>query len=323
MGLASYAVKRVLLLVPVFLGITAVVFLLLKLVPGSPVVTLLPPTARTPARIAQLKQELGLNQPIYIQYLKWLWNVLHLDLGRSYATRQPVLEMILNHVWPTIQLTAVAFIIALLIAIPIGVLSGVYKNSWIDHTGRIVAFGGISVPPFWLGIMVILVFALYFENWYGIQVIPTGGYVPLSAGLASWFRHIIAPALVLGLGFSALTTRLTRASMIEALNQDYIRTAHAKGITNLVVVMVHGFRNALIPVLTVMGMQLGFLLNGAVVVEQVFQWPGIGRLLYTAVLQRDMPLIQGIVLFIAAVFVLANLAVDLLYALLDPRIKYD
>lgn len=323
MGLGKYVLKRLLLLIPVFLGVTAVVFLLLKLVPGDPVAVLLPPAARTPAQIAELRERLGLNQPIYIQYGKWLWNALQGDLGRSYATRQPVTQRILSAIWPTAQLSIVALIVSLVIAIPVGVASAVYKDTWVDHLGRVVAFLGISIPAFWLGIMAILVFALFFENWFGFQLIPAGGYVAPSQDFSAWLRHVAAPGLVLGLGFSALTTRLTRASMVEVLNEDFVRTARAKGVKEVAVVMVHSFRNALIPVITVMGLQLGFLLNGSIVVEQVFSWPGIGRLLFTSVTQRDMPMIQGIVLFIAAVFVFANLLVDLTYAYLDPRIKYD
>jgi peptide/nickel transport system permease protein len=323
MGLGNYTLKRLLLLFPVLLGVTAVVFLLLKLTPGDPITVLLPPNARTPAQIAELRQRLGLNQPMYVQYVKWLLNAIQGDLGRSYATRQPVTEMIVDHLWPTVQLAMVAMFVALFIAIPVGVLSAVYKNTFIDHFGRVVAFVGISMPAFWIGIMVILVFALFWEQWFGFQVIPAGGYVSPNTGLIPWLRHVAAPGLVLGLGFSALTTRLTRASMVEVLNEDYIRTARSKGVKESGIVLIHGFRNGLIPVLTVLGLQLGFLLNGAIVVEQVFQWPGIGRLLYQAVQQRDMPVIQGIVLFIATVFVLANLMVDLMYAYLDPRIKYD
>lgn len=324
MGLGKYALKRILLLIPVFLGVTAVVFLLLKLVPGDPVAVLLPPASRTPEQIASLRTRLGLDQPIYIQYAKWLWNALQGDLGTSYANERAVTTVMADAIWPTMQLTIVAFLVALFIAIPVGVASAVYKDTWIDNLGRVIAFTGISIPAFWLGIMVILVFALWIPDATGLpQLIPAGGYAAPSDGILIWLRYVIAPGAVLGLGFSALTTRLTRASMVEVLNEDYVRTARAKGVREKAVVMIHAFRNALIPVLTVMGLQLGFLLNGSIVVEQVFQWPGIGRLLFQAVLQRDFPLIQGIVLFIATVFVFANLFVDLMYAVLDPRIRYD
>lgn len=324
MGLGKYALKRLLLLIPVFIGVTAVVFLLLKLVPGDPVAVLLPPQARTPEQIASLRTRLGLNQPLYIQYAKWLWNAMQGDLGKSYANQREVTKIIADAIWPTLQLTIVAFLVALFIAIPVGVASAVYKDTWVDNMGRVIAFTGISIPAFWLGIMVILTFALWIPETFGVpQLIPAGGYAAPADGIGTWLRHVIAPGVVLGLGFSALTTRLTRASMVEVLNEDYVRTARAKGVKEAAVVMIHAFRNALIPVLTVMGLQLGFLLNGSIVVEQVFQWPGIGRLLFQSVLNRDFPLIQGIVLFIAAVFVIANLLVDMMYAVLDPRIRYD
>lgn len=323
MGLATYALKRALLLVPVLLGISAVVFLLVKLTPGDPVTVLLPPTLRTPENVAALRERLGLDQPIYIQYAKWLFHAAQGDLGRSYSTRQPVAEMIMARIWPTTQLALVAMAVALSIAIPAGILSAVYKDTWIDNLARIIAFGGISMPSFWLGIIVILVFALFWQTWFGSQLIPAGGYAPPREGIVPWLRHILPPGITLGVGFAALTTRLTRAAMIEVLNEEYIQTARAKGVKESLVVLVHGFRNALIPVVTVVGLQIGFLLNGSIVVEQVFQWPGVGRLLYQAVLQRDIPLLQGVVLFIAVIFVSLNLAVDLVYAYLDPRIKYD
>lgn len=323
MGYGNYVLKRLLGTIPVLIGITVVVFLLLKLTPGSVVQTMLPPKARTPTQIAELQQRLGLNQPLYIQYGNWLYHAVQGDLGRSYATRNQVTEMILNHIWPTVQLGMIAFPIALFIAIPMGVLSAIYKGTWIDHFGRVTAFSGISVPPFWLGIIIILVFALFWKQAFGAPLIPAGGYVAPSEGLLTWLRHVLPPGITLGVGFAALTTRLTRAAMIEVLNKDYIRTARSKGVKESFVILIHGFRNALIPVVTILGLQVAFLLNGAIVVEQVFQWPGIGQLLYTAVLQRDMPVIQGIVLLIAVVFVFMNLIVDLTYAYLDPRIAYD
>jgi len=231
--------------------------------------------------------------------------------------------MISTRLWPTIQLAFVAIVIALTIAIPTGVISAVAKDTWIDQVSRLVAFIGISIPAFWLGIIFVLIFSLFWQNWFGSVLVPAGGYTPPSQGLMQWFNAAIAPGVTLGVGYSALTSRQTRSAMVEVLNEDYIRTARSKGAGENVVVLVHGFRNALIPVVTVIGIQIGFLMNGAIVVEQVFQWPGIGQLLYQAVLQRDLPLIQGIILFIAMVFVLANLAVDLLYAYLDPRINYS
>jgi peptide/nickel transport system permease protein len=323
MGYANYAAKRLALTVPVLLGVSIGVFLLIKLTPGDPVNVLLPPTQRTPAKIAQLEQRLGLGEPLYVQYWKWLTSAVQGDLGRSYALQRPVTELIAERLWPTAQLSVVAILVALLIAIPTGILSAVYKDTWIDHANRLIAFFGISVPAFWLGIMVIMVFSLFWGNVFGEGLIPAGGYVTPSDGLVKWAQHVVAPGVTLGVGYSALTARLTRSAMVEVLNEEYVQTARAKGARESVVVLVHSFRNALIPIVTVLGIHIGFLFNGSIVVEQVFQWPGIGRLLYQAVLNKDLPVIQGVILFVAGVFVFANLTVDLLYAYLDPRIKYD
>jgi peptide/nickel transport system permease protein len=311
------------MLIPVFIGVTAAVFLLLKLAPGDAVSALLPPRSRNPETVAALEARLGLDEPIYMQYLKWLSNVVQGDLGLSYSTRQPVLGMIINRLWPTIQISIVAFIVALFIAIPLGVLSAVYKDTWVDQLSRVVAFTGISIPSFWLGIMMILVFSLFWKGWFGASLIPAGGYVAPREGFVTWLYYVIPPGVTLGVGFSAIVTRLTRSAMVEVLNEDYIRTARSKGRKEQGVILIHALRNAMIPVVTIVGLQVGFLLNGAVVVEQVFQWPGVGRLLYQAVQTNDIPLIQGLVLFIAGVFVIMNLLVDLTYAYLDPRIKYD
>lgn len=323
MGFANYTLKRILLAIPVMLGVSIGVFLLIKLTPGDPISTILPPQQRTDANIARIRQRLNLGAPLYLQYLSWLSEAVTGNLGRSYTLSQPVTDLILSRIWPTAQLSLIAFLVALFIAIPTGLASAVYKDTWVDHLGRVVAFLGISIPAFWLGIMVILVFALFWGNWFGNGLIPAGGYTPPSEGLLAWFRSVIAPGVTLGVGYSALTARMTRSAMVDVLNEEYIETARSKGVKESVVVFVHGFRNALIPVVTVLGMNIGFLFNGSIVVEQVFQWPGIGRLLYGAVLDQDMPLIQGLLLFIAMVFILANLTVDLLYAYLDPRITYD
>lgn len=323
MGFASYALKRLSLTIPVLIGVSIGVFLLLKLTPGNPVDALLPPTARTPANVAQVRARLGLGEPLYVQYWSWFSHAITGDLGRSYALRQPVTSLIASRLWPTIQISLVAILVALFIAIPTGILSAVFKDTWVDHLNRFVAFVGISVPAFWLGIIIILVFSLFWQQWFGSGLIPAGGYVAPSKDFWGWARAAIAPGITLGVGYSALTARLTRSAMVEVLNEDYIRTARSKGVKESFIVMVHGFRNALIPIVTVLGYQIGFLVNGSVVVEQVFQWPGIGRLLYQAVLNQDLPVLQGVILFVALVFIMANLTVDLLYAYLDPRIKYE
>lgn len=323
MGFSDYVVKRLLLAIPVLLGVSLGVFLLIKLSPGDVVTAILPPNQRTPENIQRLEQRLGLGQPLYVQYLEWLSHAIRGDLGRSYMLNSQVTDVILNRVWPTIQLALVALFFAVFIAVPAGVLSAVYKDTWIDHTSRIFAFVGISIPAFWLGIMVILVFALFWKGWFGSPLIPPGGYVPPTEDPVQWARMVVAPGFTLGVGYAALTARMTRSAMVEVLNEEYVTTARSKGVKESVVILVHTFRNALIPVVTILGLQIGFLFNGSIVVEQIFKWPGIGRLLFSAVVSRDLPLIQGIVLFVAFVFVMANLTVDLLYAYLDPRIKYE
>lgn len=309
--------------IPTFLGMTLVVFLLIKLTPGSALDVLVPPEARTPAIVAATERKLGLNQPLYVQYGKWLLNAVQGDLGRSYVSREPVIALVVGRIWPTVQLSIVAMFVALCIAIPAGVLSAVYRDTWVDHLSRVVAFVGISIPSFWLGIMIILVFSLFWLDWFGQPLIPSGGYATPSDGFVEYLRHLLPPAITLGVAFSAITTRLTRSAMVEVLNEEYVKTARSKGVKEIGVVMIHAFRNALIPVVTVLGMQVGYLLNGAIVVEQVFRWPGMGQLLFRSVTERDLPLIQGTVLFIALVFIVANFVVDITYSLLDPRIRYD
>ncbi|WP_135536100.1 ABC transporter permease [Halostella pelagica] len=322
-GFVNYLVKRVLLGIPVLLGVSIGVFLLIKLTPGDPINAILPTQARTPANVAQVRQRLGLGEPLYVQYWSWLSNAVQGDLGYSYNRGEPVTQLILSRIWPTAQLAFIALLVALFIAIPSGVISAVYKDTFVDHFSRIIAFVGISVPAFWLGIMIILVFALFWKQLFGFALIPAGGYVPPSDSLIEWLQYVAAPGITLGVGYAALTARMTRSTMVDVLNEEYIQTARSKGVKESVIVSIHAFRNALIPIVTVLGIQIGFLFNGSVVVEQVFQWPGIGRLLYQAVIDKDLPLIQGILLFVAAVFVVANLVVDLLYAYLDPRIKYN
>lgn len=323
MDRTNYSIKRLLSLIPVFLGVTLVVFLLVRLTPGDPISAMIPPQARTPETVARLERRLGLNDPLPVQYLNWVTDAIMLDLGTSYSQNRPVTAVVASHIWPTVQISLVAFFIAMLIALPLGILAGVYKDSWIDQLSRLLAFTGISIPSFWLGLMVIMFGALFWNRWYGYTLIPAGGYVSPFESVSLWLWHVLPPGIVLGIGFSAITMRLTRSSMVETMQEDYVRTARSKGAKEQVVIIVHALRNALIPVVTVAGLQVGYLLNGAVVVEEVFAWPGVGRLLFQAVQQQDMPLIQGLVLLFATVFVLMNLIVDLLYTVLDPRIEYE
>lgn len=318
----NYIVKRVLLAIPILFAVSLGVFLLLKLTPGDTVSAILPADQQSPEQIARVTEQYGLDQPLYVQYGQWLANALQGDFGRSYAMGEPVTAIVSSSAWATLQLAFVALVISLMLAVPLGILSAVYKGSWIDQSSRVIAFGGISMPAFWVGIMLILVFALYWNRWFGSVLIPSGGYVPLTEGIRPWLHHIIAPGFTLGIGFAAILTRHIRSAMVEVLEEDYVRTARSKGVKERVVVFVHALRNGLIPVVTVLGFQVGFLMNGAVVVEQVFQWPGIGRALYLAVTRQDIPLVQGIVLFIAVVFIVMNLLVDIAYTYLDPRVEY-
>lgn len=323
MDRTNYVLKRLISLVPVFLGVTVVVFLLIRLSPGDPITAIIPPQARTPETVARLTARLGLDDPLPVQYYNWLSDAVMLDLGTSYSQGRPVTAVIADHIWPTVQISLVAFVVAISIALPLGVLSGVYKDSWIDQLSRVIAFTGISIPSFWLGLMAIMFGALFWNRWFGYTLIPAGGYVSPFESVGGWLWHVLPPGIILGVGFSAITMRLTRSSMAEAMQEDYVRTARSKGAKEQVVIIVHALRNALIPVVTIAGLQIGYLLNGAVVVEEVFAWPGVGRLLFQAVQQQDMPLIQGLVLLFASVFVIMNLVVDMLYTVLDPRIEYE
>jgi peptide/nickel transport system permease protein len=269
-----------------------------------------------------ITERYGLDQPLHVQYKRWLVNALQGDLGRSYSLGEPVASVIGNAAWATLQLAVVALVISLVIAVPVGLASAVYKGTWIDQVGRLGAFGGISMPAFWVGIMIILVFSLFWTQWFGDVLIPPGGYVPVTEDVGAFLHHVIAPAITLGVGFAAILTRQIRSAMVDVLEEEYVRTARAKGVKAYIVVVVHAFRNGLIPIVTVLGFQFGFLMNGAVVVEQIFQWPGIGRILYQAAVNQDVPLLQGAVLFVAVVFVTINLAVDIMYSYLDPRVQY-
>ncbi|WP_115862962.1 ABC transporter permease [Halorussus litoreus] len=322
MNRTNYLLKRLFLMIPVLFVISVGIFLLLKLTPGDTVSSLLPAGQQSEAQIAYVTEKYGLNQPIHVQYYKWLANALQGDLGTSYSMEEPVTTVVLRSAWATAQLGIIAAILGLVVAIPVGLLSAAYRGTWVDEFGRLVSFAGISLPAFWVGIVVILVFSLFWQQWYGQTLVPPGGYVAPSKGLVAWFQHAIAPAATLGIGFAAIMVRQIRSSMIDVLGEEYVRTARAKGVRERIVVLVHAFRNGLVPVVTVLGFQIGVLMNGAVVVEQVFQWPGIGRLLYQAVTAKDVPLVQGIVLFVAVVFVVLNLVVDMMYTYLDPRVEY-
>lgn len=309
--MTRFVLRRILLLFPVVFGVTVLVFLLVHLAPGDPVTSMLGLRPRA-EDVVRLRHALGLDQPLPVQYLLWLLRVAQGDLGRSLLVNQPVAEVIASRLPLTAELAVISMSIAVLIGVPLGVLSAVRRNSLLDNVGRVVAMLGVSMPVFWLGLLLIIVFSL-FLGW-----LPAGGS-PDDVGPAA----LVLPSITLGTAFAALIQRITRSSMLEVLEEDYIRTARAKGLPKRSVEYRHALKNALIPVVTVIGFSIGTLLSGAVLTETIFSLPGLGRLMTDAVLARDYPLVSGAVLVVAVIFVLINLAVDLIYAVLNPRIRYS
>lgn len=311
----AYTIRRLLLTIPVMLLVATAVFLLLHLTPGDPVGVMLGTDASESQRMA-VRKELGLDRPLPVQYVEWLSRAVRGDLGRSLFLDQPVTRALLDRVQPTLLLTVMSSLVAVLIGLPTGVLAARRRGTVTDLSVMGVAMLGISMPTFWLGLNLILLFAVK------LRWLPVAGYEPLSSGLWNSLRYLILPSLTLGAAQGALLARMTRSMMLDVLNQDYIRTARAKGLIERSVVMRHALRNAFIPLLTVIGLTFAVLIGGAVVTEQIFNIPGVGRLLILAIGRRDFPLVQGAVLIIAALYVLINLAVDLLYAVVDPRIRH-
>lgn len=332
----QYAVRRSLTVIPVLIGVSVLVFGFIHLIPGDPAQTMLGERA-TPEKIAAVKRQLGLDRPIHEQYLLYVGRVLQGDLGVSIVRGDPVLRDLLRRFPATVELATSAILLALLFGIPIGIVSAVWRNSFVDSLSRVWALAGVSMPIFWLGVML--------AWFFGVQLrwLPTGfrlgsnttfdpvtNFVILDAlvqrnwaVLGDALHHLILPAVALATIPLAVIARMTRASMLEVLSRDYVRTAQAKGLSQADVVLRHAFRNALLPVLTVVGLQVGRLLAGAILTETIFSWPGIGLWVYESIESRDYAVVQGASLFIAVVFVTVNLATDLLYAAVDPRIRYD
>ncbi len=311
----AYTIRRVLLAIPVMLMVATAVFLLLRLTPGDPAGVILGPDA-TEDRRRELRRELGLEDPLPVQYVRWLGKVAQGDLGRSLFLNKPVTAALLERAQPTLLLTAMALTVSIAIGLPTGVIAARKRGSWLDLGSMAVAMTGIAMPTFWLGLNLIFIFAVL------LRWLPVAGYQPLSAGPWESLRYMILPAITLGVAQGALLARMTRSMMLEVLGQDYVRTARAKGLAERNVVIRHALRNAFIPLLTVIGLSFAALMSGAVVTEQIFNLPGVGRLLIQAIGRRDFPLVQGAVLVIAAIYVLINLLVDLLYAVVDPRIHH-
>ncbi|MGO7076595.1 ABC transporter permease [Rhizobium johnstonii] len=307
-------ISRILSTVPVLFGLCVLSYTLLAMIPGDPVTAMLGMDA-SPDAVAALRAKFALDEPLPIRFLSWFGHLMLGDLGRSIQSGRPVLNMVMTALVPTIQLGFAALLISLLIAIPAGVISASRRNTAADYGVSLLSLAGLSLPSFWLAILLVLFLSIR------LQLFPSSGYVPFSEDPISALRHITLPAITLGVAMSASTMRMTRAAMLEVLNADYIRTARAKGLPWRRVVWKHALRNALIPVTTLVGLQLGQLMGGVVVTETVFAWPGIGKLTVDAIFSRDYPVVQGAILASAVLFVFINLATDLLYAVLDPRLR--
>ena len=313
--MVSYILRRVLSTLPV-MGIVALfVFSLLYIAPGDPAAVIAGDQA-SPADVERIRQSLGLDRPFLIQFGSWVWHILHFDLGTSIFTNMPVSAMIAQRIEPTFSLMAITLVLTILVAVPLGVMAAWKAGSWIDRTIMAFAVFAFSLPVFVVGYVLAYVFALQFE-W-----LPVQGYTPMSAGLWPWLQNLILPSLALGSVYIALIARITRASMLEVLQQDYVRTARAKGLDQHSILFVHALKNAAVPIVTVIGIGIALLIGGAVVTESVFAIPGLGRLTIDAILRRDYPVIQGIVLLFSFLYVLVNLMVDVTYTLVDPRIRY-
>lgn len=322
--LVKFIARRLLASFIVVLGVTAVTLILMDRTRGAyvPGIDLNP--ALRPEDIARLRANLGLDQPFYQWYLTWLWNVMHGDFGRSMIDGSPVMTHILERLPNTLELTVTAVLLGILISIPLGVIGALRRGSKTDHTLTVVSVAGFAVPQFWLGLMLILVFSVTFQH-YGLPWLPSGGVTsPFGGGdLGDRLLHLIMPATVLSFFYLSLWSRFTRSSMLEVLSQDYIRTARAKGMSERRVVYLHGLRNALIPLVTLIGLELPGLVSGGLVVEVVFSWPGLGRLAFERALQYDYSTVMGVVFFATLLVVAGNLLADILYAILDPRIRYS
>jgi peptide/nickel transport system permease protein len=310
-----YALRRLLSTIPVMAIVAFFVFSLLYIAPGDPAAIIAGDQA-TPADIEKIRLSLGLERPFIVRFGEWSWQILHGDLGTSIFTSVPVAQLIGQRIEPTLSLMFVTLILSVAVAVPLGVLAAWRAGTWIDRLVMVIAVFGFSIPVFVISYILAYLFALQLD-W-----LPVQGYTPLSAGVWPWLKSLILPSIALGFVYIALITRITRATMLEVLSQDYIKTARAKGLGQCAVLFIHGLKNAAVPIITVIGIGIALLIGGAVVTESVFVIPGLGRLTIDAILRRDYPVIQGIVLLFSFVYVLINLCVDLVYALVDPRIRY-
>jgi len=313
--MAFFLFRRVLSTAPVLVVVALIVFMILRLTPGDPAAALVGDNG-TSADIARIHASLGLDRPLPVQFVKWTGQLLQGNLGDSYYMKQPVTRLIAQRIAPTVSLSALTLVMTLLLAVPLGVIAASRHGGWLDRTLMGLSVMGFSVPSFVVGYILIWAVALH------AKLLPVQGYAPLSAGIGPWLTHLILPAITLSIVYLALIARVTRAAVAEALTEDYIRTARAKGISEARVLIRHALANAAVPIVTVIGIGVGLLIGGVVVTETVYAIPGLGQLTVDAVLARDFPLVQGITLFFSFVYVLINLLVDLSYLLLDPRIRY-
>jgi peptide/nickel transport system permease protein len=317
--MTTYIVRRILLMIPTLLGAVTLIFLLMRLLPGDVALYILGSGESSDVNkqaLEQIRQDLGLDQPLIVQYGRWLWGAVRLDFGHSYWTRQPVIEELKRRYPITANLAVMSLLLGTLIAIPVGVLSAVRQDTLADYAARVFVIAGLSLPNFWLAILIILGLVHYFQ-W-----LPPLDYAPFWVEPWQNVKQLVFPALVTGYRLSAIGARMTRSSILEVLRDDYVRTARAKGLREYVIVLKHALRNALLPVITIIGLELLTLFGGLVVIETVFTIPGIGRYLVDAITHRDYPSIQAVVFMIAVFVVTVNLLVDILYGFLDPRIRY-
>ncbi len=314
--MARFIVRRLLIAIPVLLLVSLMSFAVIWLVPGDPAAVFLDASA-TPEQLAQVRHRLGLDEPFYLQMIAWYGRILHGDLGQSILLNRGVAEAIVERLPVTLSLTGLSLVFATLMGVVAGLLAAMRHATWTDQSIMVLALVGLSVPEFWFGLMMIFAFAVRL-HWF-----PAGDFVPLTQSFVGWWRSMAMPAFTLAAVQMGFIARMTRSAMLEVLGQDFIRTADSKGLPWSVVVTRHGLPNALVPILTVIGIVTGGLLGGAVVIEQVFSLPGVGRLVIGAVLSRDFPVIQGTLLFVAVIYLLINLVVDVLYAVVDPRVRLE
>ena len=310
-----YASKRVLATIPVMAIVAFLVFSLLYLAPGDPAAIIAGDQA-TPADVDRIRESLGLDRPFIVRFAEWAWHVVNGDLGQSIFTNLPVTHLIAQRIEPTASLMVLTLILTVCVAVPLGVVAAARQGTWIDRLVMLISVSGFSVPVFVVGYLMAYIFALQ------LDMFPVQGYTPIANGIGPWLYNLVLPVVTLSAAFVALIARVTRATMLEVLSQDYVRTARAKGVSQRPVLFVHALKNAAVPVITVIGLGVASLIGGAVVTESVFAIPGVGRLIVDAILRRDYPVIQGCVLMFSFLYVLVNLAVDLLYTVFDPRIRY-